>query len=161
MPPHVQPQAPLTLIPSAGEVTEGWWLYSSSEKTTNLLSSRRMWSPFFLFARLLFVRCSEALVSFLSLSDSEQKRRLKAEKKAAEKEAKVKEQQQEQKDCNDKDLQNAGGDEETLDPNVRFFFSDNFHAQFRILQYLAQYQDQFAKYKMNGGGKCVHFISLI
>lgn len=80
-----------------------------------------MWSPFFLFARLLFVGCSEALVSFLSLSDSEQKRRLKAEKKAAEKEAKVKEQQQEQKDSNDKDLQNAGGDEETLDPNVRFF----------------------------------------
>lgn len=62
--------------------------------------------------------CSEALVSFLSLYDSEQKRRMKAEKKAAEKEAKVKEQQQEQKDSNDKDLQNACGDEETLDPNV-------------------------------------------
>lgn len=61
--------------------------------------------------------CSEALVSFLSLYDSEQKRRMKAEKKAAEKEAKVKE-QQEEKDSNDKDLQNACGDEETLDPNV-------------------------------------------
>lgn len=75
-----------------------------------------MWSPFFPFARLLCVGCSEALVSFLSLSDSEQKRRMKAEKKAAEKDAKVKE--QEQKDSNDKDLQDACGDEETLDPNV-------------------------------------------
>lgn len=60
--------------------------------------------------------CSEVLVSFLSLYDSEQKRRMKAEKKAAEKEARGKEQQQEQKYSND--LQDASGDEETLDPNV-------------------------------------------
>lgn len=63
-----------------------------------------------------FSGCSDALVSFLSLCDSEQKRRMKAEKKAAEKEAKVKDQQQEQKDSNDKDLPTE--EEETLDPNV-------------------------------------------
>lgn len=47
------------------------------------------------------------------LSDSELKRRLKAEKKAAEKEAKIKEQP----------VQEACKDEETLDPNVRFFMA--------------------------------------
>lgn len=45
---------------------------------------------------------------------------MKAEKKAAEKEAKVKE--QEEKESNNTGAQNACGDEETLDPNVRFFF---------------------------------------
>lgn len=44
---------------------------------------------------------------------------MKAEKKAAEKEAKVKE--QEEKESNNTGAQNACGDEETLDPNVRFF----------------------------------------
>lgn len=46
------------------------------------------------------------------LFNSELKRRLKAEKKAAEKEAKIKEQP----------VQEACKDEETLDPNVRFIF---------------------------------------
>lgn len=45
---------------------------------------------------------------------------MKAEKKAAEKEAKVKE--HEEKESNNTAAQNACGDEETLDPNVRFFF---------------------------------------
>lgn len=59
---------------------------------------------------------------FFSLpNDSELKRRMKAEKKAAEKEAKVKE--HEEKESNNTAAQNACGDEETLDPNVRFFFS--------------------------------------
>lgn len=52
---------------------------------------------------------------------SELKRRMKAEKKAAEKEAKVKE-QQDQKEADDQGLQHACVDEETLDPNVRFFY---------------------------------------
>lgn len=48
---------------------------------------------------------------------------MKAEKKAAEKEAKVKEQVEKNKESNDQAAQNASGlDEETLDPNVRFFF---------------------------------------
>lgn len=55
---------------------------------------------------------------------------MKAEKKAAEKEAKGKE--QEQKDSSDKDLQDACGDEETLDPNVRFFFYDTFHTEISL-----------------------------
>lgn len=46
------------------------------------------------------------------LFNSELKRRLKAEKKAAEKEAKIKEQP----------VQEACKDEETLDPNVRFIY---------------------------------------
>lgn len=52
---------------------------------------------------------------YLSLScifNSELKRRLKAEKKAAEKETKIKEQP----------VQEACKDEEILDPNVRFIF---------------------------------------
>ena len=48
------------------------------------------------------------------LFNSELKRRLKAEKKAAEKEAKIKEQP----------VPEASKDEETLDPNVRFIFFD-------------------------------------
>lgn len=46
------------------------------------------------------------------LFNSELKRRLKAEKKAAEKESKIKEQP----------VQEACKDEETLDPNVRFIY---------------------------------------
>ncbi|XP_028258399.1 lysine--tRNA ligase isoform X1 [Parambassis ranga] len=52
---------------------------------------------------------------------SEQKRRMKAEKKAAEKEAKSKEQVQQKKESNNQEVQNACGlDEETLDPNQYF-----------------------------------------
>lgn len=47
---------------------------------------------------------------------------MKAEKKAAEKEAKVKDQQEQKKESNDQAAQNACVDEETLDPNVRFFY---------------------------------------
>lgn len=47
---------------------------------------------------------------------------MKAEKKAAEKEAKVKELVEQKKESNDQGAQNACAlDEETLDPNVRFF----------------------------------------
>lgn len=47
---------------------------------------------------------------------------MKAEKKAAEKEAKSKEQVQQKKESNNQEVQNACGlDEETLDPNVRFY----------------------------------------
>lgn len=48
---------------------------------------------------------------------------MKAEKKAAEKEAKVKELVEQKKESNDQGAQNACAlDEETLDPNVRFFY---------------------------------------
>ena len=51
---------------------------------------------------------------------------MKAEKKAADKEAKVKEQVEQNKESNDQAAQDASGlDEETLDPNVRFFFYIN------------------------------------
>lgn len=49
---------------------------------------------------------------YVMLFNSELKRRLKAEKKAAEKEAKIKEQP----------VQEICTDEENLDPNVRFIF---------------------------------------
>ena len=47
---------------------------------------------------------------------------MKAEKKATEKDAKVKEQVELKKESNDQAAQSVCGlDEETLDPNVRFF----------------------------------------
>lgn len=75
--------------------------------------------------------------------DSELKRQREAEK-----EAKVKEQRQEQKDS--KEAKNACGDEEMLDPNVRFlfvYFLPAFVActRFRIVQYLNQYQGNSTK----------------
>uniref|UniRef100_A0A3B5B1K5 Lysine--tRNA ligase n=1 Tax=Stegastes partitus TaxID=144197 RepID=A0A3B5B1K5_9TELE len=52
---------------------------------------------------------------------SEQKRRMKAEKKAAEKEAKLKDQVEQKKESNDQGAENASAlDEETLDPNQYF-----------------------------------------
>ncbi len=65
-----------------------------------------------------FTQTSWLIFNTPNLFISEQKRRMKAEKKAAEKEAKVKEQKQE---LNDKGEENAFADEETLDPNVRFY----------------------------------------
>lgn len=63
---------------------------------------------------------------------SELKRRMKAEKKAAEKEAKVKELVEQKKESNDQGAQNACAlDEETLDPNVRFFYG-SYHSLFII-----------------------------
>lgn len=47
---------------------------------------------------------------------------MKAEKKVAEKEAKVKEQKDQKKESNDQETQPTCGDEETLDPNVRFAY---------------------------------------
>lgn len=59
---------------------------------------------------------------------------MKAEKKASEKEAKVKE--QEVKESNDTGAQNACGDEETLDPNVRFiFFMPAFDGLYSLKSY--------------------------
>lgn len=50
---------------------------------------------------------------------------MKADKKVAEKEAKIKEQLDQKKESNDQGAQNACAlDEETLDPNVRFFCVD-------------------------------------
>ena len=65
---------------------------------------------------------SDSFSLLLGFLISELKRRMKAEKKAAEKETKLKD-QQEQKASNDQGDQHAGGDEETLDPNVRFLYS--------------------------------------
>ncbi len=58
---------------------------------------------------------------------SEQKRRMKADKKVAEKEAKAKEQAEQTKESSEHGAQDACGlDEETLDPNVRFFFYGHY-----------------------------------
>lgn len=74
------------------------------------------------------------------LFNSELKRRLKAEKKAAEKEAKIKEQP----------VQEACKDEETLDPNVRFIFMALPFAQELVQQFLllllARFNSMFAFY---------------
>lgn len=79
--------------------------------------------------------------------DSELKRQREAEK-----EVKVKEQRQEQKDS--KEAKSTCGDEEMLDPNVRFnvrflfvYFLPAFVActRFRIVQYLNQYQGNYTK----------------
>lgn len=68
---------------------------------------------------------------------------MKAEKKAAEKETKVKD-QPEQKESNDQGDQPACGDEETLDPNVRFLYSHTplitAWYSFKKLGHLYQYQ---------------------
>lgn len=60
-------------------------------------------------------------VLFSNVFNSELKRRMKAEKKAAEKEAKVKDLVEQKKESNGPAAENAAGlDEESLDPNVSF-----------------------------------------
>lgn len=137
MPPHVQLQSQLSFTGTVGEVTKGWWLFHSCEKNNQPFVTRAQLemsmcslSSFVNHQQNICCRCIRKRFANYNLSlispffaDSELKRRMKAEKKAAEKDAKLKEQEP-AKESNDQSA--CLLDEETLDPNVRYLVSSSY-----------------------------------
>ena len=56
--PHVQLPSRLNFTGTNQEVTKGWWLFHSSEKTTNLLSPEQTW---FLSPACMIICCASVI----------------------------------------------------------------------------------------------------